>query len=105
MTFRPLYERSFDDEGAVAAGSIAAEKIEGPLLLIFDDQVWSSTRLSEMVIERLEEHNHPFRYEHLRYEGAGHLTIPGFAPDANPESRRVKLEGSREANELAGADS
>lgn len=106
MPFRPLYERALDDEDAVAAASIAVEKIEGPVLLISgtNDQVWPSTPLSEMVIERLEEHDHPFRYEHLRYEGAGHLTIPGFAPDAG-SLRRVKLGGSREANELAGADS
>ena len=92
-----LYERSLDED-AVAAGSIAEEKIEGPVLLISgtDDQVWPSTRLSEMVIERLEEHNHPFRYEHLRYEDAGRLTIPNFTPYVNTKSsRRVKLGESR----------
>ena len=38
-----------------------------PLLLISgtDDQMWSSTRLSEMVIERLKAHDHPFPYQHL----------------------------------------
>jgi hypothetical protein len=29
MSFRPLYERSLDNEDAVTAGSIAVEKIEG----------------------------------------------------------------------------
>ena len=61
MAFRPFYERSLDDEDAVAAASIAVERIEGPVLLISctDDQVWSATPLSEMVIERFEELDHP----------------------------------------------
>jgi dienelactone hydrolase len=108
MAFRPFYERSLDDEDAVAAASIAVERIEGPMLLISgtDDQVWPSTPLSEMVIERLEEHDHPFRHEHLRYEGAGHLMVPGLQTGTNPESLgRVKLGGSSEANEFASADS
>ncbi|HZY56697.1 MAG TPA: acyl-CoA thioester hydrolase/BAAT C-terminal domain-containing protein [Rubrobacteraceae bacterium] len=108
MAFRPFYERSLDDGDAVSAASIAVERIEGPVLLISgtNDQVWPSTPLSEMVIERLEEHDHPFRHEHLRYEGAGHLMVPGLQTGMNMESLgRVKLGGSSEANEFASADS
>ena len=48
----------------VAAASIAVEKINGPVMVISgtDDQLWPSTRFSEMVIERLEAHDHPFPY-------------------------------------------
>jgi BAAT / Acyl-CoA thioester hydrolase C terminal len=41
----------------------------------------ASTRLAEMAIERLQAHDHPFPYEHLRYEVAGHMImLPNFEP-------------------------
>ena len=59
---RTFYERALDDEeAAVAAASIAVEKIDAPVMVISgtDDQLWPSTRFSEMVIKRLKAHNHP----------------------------------------------
>ena len=102
-----FYERALEDEAAVAAASIAVEKINGPVLVISgtDDQMWPSTRLCEMVIERLEAHDHPFPYEHLRYEGAGHMIImPNSEPEA-PQMDRFKVGGSKEADEFANKDS
>lgn len=107
VSTRPLYERALKNGVAVAAASIAVEDIEAPVLLISgtDDQLWPSTRLSEMVIERLKAHDHPFAYEHLRYEGAGHLlTLPGYEPRPT-WGRRLELGGSSKANEFANADS
>lgn len=102
-----FYERALEDGAAVAAASIAVEKINGPVLVISgtDDRLWPSTRLSEMVIERLEAHDHPFPYEHLRYEGAGHMIL---MPNSEPEvsrMRRFEVGGSKEANEFANKDS
>jgi uncharacterized protein len=104
---RVFYERALKNETAVAAAEIAVEKIDGPLLLISgtEDQMWPSTRLSEMAIERLKAHNHPFPYEHLRYEGAGHMiTLPNAEPPVSWTSR-YEVGGTREANEVANADS
>lgn len=104
---RVFYERALKNETAVAAVEIAVEKIDGPLLLISgtDDQMWPSTRLSEMAIERLKAHDHPFPYEHLRYEGAGHMiTLPNAEPPTSWTSR-YEVGGTREANEFANADS
>ena len=104
---RPFYERALADRAAVEASSVAVERIAGPVLLISGtgDELWPSTHFSEMVMNRLRAHNHPFPYEHLRYEGAGHLiTLPGYEPRESWR-RRVKLGGSREANEFANADS
>jgi dienelactone hydrolase len=104
---RVFYERALKDETAVAAAEIAVEKIDGPLLLISgtDDQMWPSTRLSEMAIERLKAHDHPFPYEHLRYEGAGHMiTLPNAEPPASWSSR-YEVGGTQEANEFANTDS
>ena len=104
---RVFYERALGYEKAVAAAEIAVEKIDGPVLLISgtDDQMWPSTRLSEMTIERLNAHDHPFPYEHLRYEGAGHMiTLPNSEPPPSWSSR-YEVGGTREANEFANADS
>lgn len=104
---RVFYERALKNETAFAAAEIAVEKIDGPLLLISgtDDQMWPSTRLSEMAIERLKAHDHPFPYEHLRYEGAGHMiTLPNAEPPVSWTSR-YEVGGTREANEFANADS
>lgn len=107
ISTRDLYERALQDEAAVAAASIPVEEIEAPVLLISgtDDRLWPSTRLSEMAIERLKAHERPFRREHLRYEGAGHMIAPrGYRP-AEPWTRRFELGGSREANSFANTDS
>jgi uncharacterized protein len=102
-----FYERALEDKAAVAAASIAVEKINGPVLVISgtDDRVWPATRFSEMVVERLEAHDHPFTYEHLRYEGAGHMITP---PRSKPEmgwTNRLEVGGNEEANEFANTDS
>lgn len=104
---RPFYERALDSGPAVEAATIAVEKISGPVLLISgtDDGLWPSTRLAEMAMDRLRAHEHPFPFEHLRYEGAGHmLALPGYEP-AESFGRRLELGGSEEANEFANTDS
>ncbi|WP_432355581.1 acyl-CoA thioester hydrolase/BAAT C-terminal domain-containing protein [Sporosarcina sp. A2] len=60
---------------------IAVEEINGPILLITggDDQLWPSDWLSEKVITRLKEHNHPYYYEHINFPRAGHsFGVPGL---------------------------
>ncbi len=102
-----FYERALKDRIDVAAASIAVEKINGPVLVISgtDDQMWPSTRFCEMVIERLEAHDHPSSYEHLRYEGAGHMILmPNSEPEAH-QMDRFEVGGSKEANEFANEDS
>ena len=37
--------------------------------------------MSEMVVERLAEHNHQYPYRHLRYEKAGHGIRPPLPAD------------------------
>jgi dienelactone hydrolase len=58
--------------------AIAVERINGPVLLISgtDDHVWPSTRLSDLALRRLRDHRHPHAFEHLAYEGAGHVIGP-----------------------------
>lgn len=60
---------------------IPVEDIQGPVLLISggDDWLWPADLLSEKVITRLKEHNHPYTYEHINFPNAGHsFGVPGF---------------------------
>jgi pimeloyl-ACP methyl ester carboxylesterase len=106
-SLREMFERSLDDEAAVAFGSIAVEEIEGPVLLISgtDDQVWPSARFSEMVVERLKAYQHPLPYEHLRYEGAGHPTGLPYSGPINTRVGPMPLGGSLERNGFLKVDS
>ena len=104
---RAISERALEDKAAVTAASIAVEKINGPVLLVShtEDTVWRATRLSQMAIERLEAHDHPFPYEHLRYKDAGH---PIGLPYSMPVAVRVgpwRPGGSLQGNGFAMADS
>ncbi len=107
FSFRPFYERALGDERAVAAASIAVENINGPVMLISggDDQLWTSARLSEVAMKRLHAHDHPFPYEHLRYEDAGHMiVVPGTGPNGN-QMGSFNVDRSTQANNLASVDS
>jgi pimeloyl-ACP methyl ester carboxylesterase len=107
LSTRTFYERALKDKGPVDAASIPVERIHGPVMLVSgtDDGLWPSTHMGEMLIERLKAHEHPFSYEHLQYEGAGHMiTLPGYEPESS-WTRRYELGGSREADAFANADS
>lgn len=64
------------------AAEIKVEKINGPTLLISgeDDQMWPSTQLANVAIDRLRAHDFPHTYEHVSYPGAGHLITPPYGP-------------------------
>ncbi len=42
--------------------------------------MWPSTRYSEMVMDRLAEHGHPYADQHLAYDGAGHIIGQPWVP-------------------------
>lgn len=42
--------------------------------------MWPSSLYSEMVMERLAEHQHPYPDQHLAYEGTGHIIGQPWAP-------------------------
>jgi len=109
----PIFVSSLRDADAVARATIPVERIGGPLLLISgrDDQMWPSTTFSEMVVARLAEQKHPHIFEHLAYDGAGHLIFPPFAPTTRRNSVHAVSEldylfgGSAAADAAACIDS
>jgi dienelactone hydrolase len=108
MMLTPLYQKSLDNREAVENAAIAVEKINGPVLLISgkDDQLWPSALMGELIIERLKQKKHRFRYEHLSYYGAGHaVRIPYNPTTGSVAGGSLVLGGTPHANARAQADS
>lgn len=75
----PYWNSGLDDKAQVDSATIKVERISGPILLITpeDDQLWPSLRMSEMITQRLIQHNFQYDFKNLRYENAGHrLRLP-----------------------------
>jgi len=93
--------------------TIPVENINGAILLISgkDDQLWPSTMLSEVAISRLEENNHPYPFEHLAYDDAGHhIGVPYWPTSGDViihpiSGANYALGGTPEGNAFANADS
>jgi uncharacterized protein len=88
-----LYKLSLEQKDAVNLAAIHVENIKGPVLLLSgeDDSMWPSTQMAEMIIQRLKEHNFPFRYRHYDYKDAGHTlnenNMMGGTSDGNKKAR------------------
>lgn len=66
---------------------IPVEQIKAPILLISGkaDALWPSYDMSEAIVRRLQAASFPYAYQHLSYEGAGHMVFVG--DPANPSAQ------------------
>jgi dienelactone hydrolase len=81
VSLTPLHLYSLEHTAieTIDQATIRVENIQGPVLVVSgeDDQLWPSSLLADRVIARLAQHQHPYPYQHLKYQGAGHfLTFP-----------------------------
>ena len=88
------------DLDAMERAAIPVERINGPVFMVSgrDDQVWPSFELAEIARRRLEEHNHPWPFEHISYPDAGHGMVAPYAPTTataivHPVNRRTYALG------------
>ena len=81
---------------------IPVERINGPVLLISGDadQVWPSTQLSQVAMDRLHRSGRPYHDEFRHYPDAGHGIQPPYLP-ATPGTYYYggDLKGNAAANE------
>jgi dienelactone hydrolase len=81
---RPVLARGFENatDAAREAATIPVEKIDGSVLLLSGgaDRVWPARRLSAVAADRLARHDHPYAFDHLTYDGCGHLVGVPYAP-------------------------
>lgn len=103
----PDFLADLQQTSLVEAAAIPVEKIQGAVLLLSgeDDQIWPSTQMSQLAIQRLTRASHPFRYEHISFPGAGHLIAPGSDPSLteakHPTGVIIAFGGSKAANRAA----
>ncbi|MGZ7135314.1 MAG: acyl-CoA thioesterase/bile acid-CoA:amino acid N-acyltransferase family protein [Methanobacterium sp.] len=87
LEYLPLYKASIKDKDAVEEATINVENINGPVLLISgrEDKVWPSKEMAEKIMERFKKFKFPHDYQHLNYDGAGHVVArPGYTPWPTP---------------------
>lgn len=84
-----------EDQVAVEQAEIEVEKINGPILLLSaaDDEAWPATEMSSRIIDRLQENNFRYSYEHIILKG-GHTApldhfdeVYSFLVDAFPSQQ------------------
>jgi dienelactone hydrolase len=114
IALTPFWLEAMKDKDALARAAIPAERINGPVLLLSgqDDQFCPSGPLSEVAMERLAGHKHTYPYEHVSYQGAGHVFgMPPYLPATvtkarHPHTGAVYLAGGNpKDNAFAAADS
>ncbi|MFC4357324.1 acyl-CoA thioesterase/bile acid-CoA:amino acid N-acyltransferase family protein [Halobium salinum] len=73
---RPAYEAAFSeaDEVTLEPTRIPVERVDGPVLYVAgaDDAVLPADEAGRRVVDRLDDADHPHRYDALVYEDAGH---------------------------------
>lgn len=69
------FEIMLEDKKAVSKAEIKVENINGPILIISakDDEQWAASRMSNRIIERLDEQGFNHKYEHLTIDKGGHI--------------------------------
>src|SRR5574340_1222632 len=86
------------------AARIPVERIRGPVLLASgsDDRKWPSSLMSARAIDSLRRNHHPYPYEHVCFEGAGHWLPSSYVPTGGLRGRAAAgIGGTPEAT--AGA--
>ena len=102
------YRDSLKNQKTYEGARIPVENINGPVLLLTgsDDALWPAAGMCERIVDTLAQHNHPYSYEHVSYQGAGHALRTPYLP-SNKEQKRDKMlfGGSPEASVKACIDS
>jgi dienelactone hydrolase len=110
----PYLVPRFGRQGAAFDATIAVEKTRGPILMISgeNDHLWRSWEMADDVVSRLKSKHFPYRYENLKYRGAGHMAgRPDIVPTwhglvRNPTSGRSSdLGGSAAGDAESSVDS
>ncbi|XLS30601.1 acyl-CoA thioester hydrolase/BAAT C-terminal domain-containing protein [Flavobacteriaceae bacterium M23B6Z8] len=110
----PKFLSAFKNTAMIHKALIPVEDIKCPILFISgkDDQVWPSTMMANMMVERLQEKNFGYEFMHLAYENAGHNFAGGgqgcgipFLPPEDYSKGGAAKGGTDKGNALAAINS
>lgn len=96
-----LWYRTLSQHEAVAAATIAVEKIQGDILLLsgVEDRIWPATYMAEQIVARLHVADFAHDVRHLSFPRAGHgIAAPPGEPTTGVADR---LGGSASGNARA----
>ncbi len=103
-----LHLGSLQDRITLERAAIQVERISGPILLISgtEDAIWPSSTMCKQAMKRLRQHKFTFHFQHLNYEGAGHLVAgpSRLTKTRSQQIQSVKLGGTKSANAAARDD-
>ncbi|MBV9736729.1 MAG: acetylxylan esterase [Candidatus Eremiobacteraeota bacterium] len=110
LDLRPGYDAAMKDNAAAIPGAMFhLENVHGPILFIAadDDHIWDSVAQSELGVQYLKAHNHPYDDVYQHFAGAGHIFLfatPQYALTEVPigPTTTMLLGGTAQAN-LAAA--
>lgn len=92
-----MYEHSLDQRERVRSALIPVERIKAPVLLFSgkDDSLWPSSKMGDLVMERLAKAKHPYEYRHVAYDNAGHCSLNRCYDSVASSGDRTAVEGMR----------
>ena len=90
----------------IAQAAIKVEKINGPIILFSgnDDKIWPSSKMADMIEQRIKENNFKYSFQNIKYEEAGHLISSN--PESNSDSRTgiINIDGKDYEFEYGGTN-
>lgn len=110
LDLRPGYVASMQENKAqIAPAMFKLENIRGPVMMLGadDDRIWDSDAQSEIGMQYLHDHHHPYADMYLHYAGAGHIFL--FSSPDRPMTQApmgpltLLLGGTPQANAAAAA--
>lgn len=103
VAFAPMFRDSLAHSDPAPA-EIQVERIHGPLLLLSgnDDQIWPSSWMSSLILERLKRNRHPYCDEYVTYDGVGHWLPIAYEPTAGSrQNLKLRIGGTPEGTSKA----
>ncbi|MBU1311933.1 MAG: hypothetical protein KKE30_20615 [Gammaproteobacteria bacterium] len=71
---RQGYEIALQNQQAYQQALIPVQQMQADVLLVSGtaDELWPSSEMSDRIIQRLQQHQYPYQYQHLKIAGGGH---------------------------------
>ncbi len=75
--YRQGHEIALNNLSAYERALIPVQRMQADVLFISGtaDELWPSSEMSDRMMLRLQQHNYPYRYQHLKIVGAGHVGL------------------------------
>ena len=89
------WEQGLAQNEKVNNAMIPVEKITGPVLLLSgrDDKIWPSSKMADMIAERLKENNFEYEFQNIQYDNAGHLISSNSDAASSQHKGQMTIDG------------